>query len=354
MFFLNESSVYFADTQKRRIKMSRIFGKIKVLTDSEMSRIHETTLAILADVGMKIHLKEARDILGSYGCTVDEDRKIVRFPAGLVDTTVKRMRKDFLRSERVGLKQAVRYGEVGYYKRSKGLHHNFTCNAGGFCTLIYDLAGQRRQATMADLHDSFKLINSLDDITYSGLPVSDQDTPHQLRPIKMAAELAKYSTKIGGIEAWTIDNIRYIEEIATVVRGSRENLRKGHASSGTPRAAVRFLSMRTWRHCSSNTSAVDSRNLSTPCPASATGAGTLTLGLAETLAGLVLGYAVDENAVMGIDFTGGYADMKSLLFSVGGPDRQALMGSWAQMMTSYYGITAVIHGGKTNACEPGF
>ena len=339
--------------------MSRIFGKIKILTDSEMERIHSTALDILASVGMIIHLREARDILGSYGCAVNDDRKVVRFPAGLVDTTVKRMRKDFLRPERAGLKQAIRYGEVSYYKRTEEIHHDFTCNAGGFCTLIYDFAGRRRRATMDDLHDSFKLINSLGDITYSGLPVSDQDTPHQLRPIRMAAELAKYTTKLGGIEAWTIDDIRYIEEIAAVVRGSREGLLKkpclvGYAESRSPlsldenMAALFIEFVRRGFPQSIDTM---------PCAgttAPATGAGTLALGLAETLAGLVLGYAVDENAVMGIDFNGGYADMRSLLFSVGGPDRQALMGAWAQMMTSYYGITAAVHGGKTNACEPGF
>ncbi|MBN1291866.1 MAG: trimethylamine methyltransferase family protein, partial [Candidatus Latescibacteria bacterium] len=77
-------------------------------------------------------------------------------------------------------------------------------------------------------------------------------------------------------------------------------------------------------------------------------------GIAETLAGLVLGYAVDENAIMSIDFTGGYADMGSLLFSTGSPDRNIMMGAWAQMISTYYGITSAVHGGKTNACKPGF
>ena len=94
-----------------------------------------------------------------------------------------------------------------------------------------------------------------------------------------------------------------------------------------------------------------------PCAgttAPATGAGTLALGIAETLSGLVLGYAVDKNAIMSIDFTGGYADMGSLIFTVGSPDRNILMGAWAQMISTFYGITSAVHGGKTNACEPGF
>jgi len=339
--------------------MSQIFGRIKVLTDNEMQFVHETALEILESVGMKIHHSEARGILRNFGCRVNEETHSVKFPYELVETSVQRMRKDFLRPERTGLKQAIRYGEVSYYHRDEEIHHDFTCNSGGFCTLIYDMEGQRRKATMNDLHNGLKLVNALDDITYSGLPVSDQETPHNLRPIKMVAELAKYTTKLGGIEAWTLDDIRYIEEIATVVRGSSDHLRAepclvGYAESRSPLAldenmAALFIELVRRGFPQS----IDTM----PCAgttAPATGAGTLALGIAETLSGLVLGYAVDENAIMSIDFTGGYADMGSLIFTVGSPDRNILMGAWAQMISTFYGITSAVHGGKTNACEPGF
>lgn len=339
--------------------MSRIFGRISVLTDKEMQLIHEAALEILECVGMKIYHNEAIKILHNFGCNVDRESKIVKFPNELVNSSLKHMQKDLLRPERNGLKQSIRYGEVSYYKRSEDFHHDFTCSAGGFCTMIYDLEGQRRRATMADLHDSFKLINALDDITYSGLPVSDQFTHHRLRPIKMAAELAKYTTKLGGIEAWTIEDIHYIEEIAIVIRGSRENLRRepclvGYAESRSPLTLDENMTALFIEFVRRGfPQSIDTM----PCAgttAPATGAGTLALGLAETLAGLVLGYAIDEKAIISIDFTGGYADMSSMLFSVGGPDRQVLMCAWTQMLTKFYGLTAAVHGGKTNACEPGF
>ena len=31
-----------------------------------------------------------------------------------------------------------------------------------------------------------------------------------------------------------------------------------------------------------------------------------------------------------------------------------LLGAWVQMLKEFYGITPKVHGGKTNACEPGF
>lgn len=339
--------------------MSRLFGMLKVLTDDEMTLIHNTALDILDDIGMRIYHSGARRILRDFGCTVDDSHGTVTFPPDLVEQSVHKMKKAFLHPEREGLKQAIRYGEVSYYKRENHLYTDFTCNAGGFCTLIHDLDGRRRRATMNDLHDGLKLVNALDDITYSGLPVSDQTTPHYLRPIKMAAELAKYSKKLGGIEAWTLDDIRYIEEIATVVKGNRETLLRepclvGYAESRSPLSldtnmAELFIELVRRGFPQS----IDTM----PCAgttAPATGAGALAVGLAETLAGLVLGYAVDRNAIMSIDFTGGYADMGSLLFSTASPDRNVLMGAWAQMISSRYGITSAVHGGKTNACHPGF
>jgi trimethylamine---corrinoid protein Co-methyltransferase len=340
-------------------RMSSLFGRIKTLSDKEMRQVHGAALQILEKVGMKIYLREARDILRESGCLAEENSRLVKFPSTLVEESVNRLRRDFLRPERTGLKQAVRYSEVSYYKRDEELHHNFTASAGGFCTLIYDLRGRRRPATLPDVYDSFKLINALDDITYSGLPCSDQQTPYPLRPVKMAAELVKYTTKLGGVEAWTVEDVYYLEEIAVVVRGSRENLLArpclvGYGESRSPlsldenMAAVFIEYIK--RGLPQSVDTMPSAGTTAP----ATGAGTLAVGLAETLAGLVLGYAVDKNAILSLDFTGGYCDMKNLLFGYAGPDRLALLGGRIQLLRDLYGITSGVHGGKTDACEPGF
>ncbi|MBN2288442.1 MAG: trimethylamine methyltransferase family protein, partial [Candidatus Glassbacteria bacterium] len=165
--------------------MSRLFGRIKVLTDKEMELLHSAALEVLESVGLRIYHREAREVLMDFGCRQEGDSTLVRFPAALVEDAVSRLRRDFLRPERRGLKQAVRYSEVSYYRRDPELFHDFTASAGGFCTLVYDLQGRRRPAVMSDVHDSLKLVNALDDITYAGLPCSDQETPHPLRPVRM-------------------------------------------------------------------------------------------------------------------------------------------------------------------------
>jgi len=82
-------------------------------------------------------------------------------------------------------------------------------------------------------------------------------------------------------------------------------------------------------------------------------AGTLALGLAETLGGLVLGYAVDPNATLTIDVTPGYCDMRSMHFGYASPERMPLLAARVQLVSEYYGCPSGIHGGKTDACVPG-
>ena len=48
---------------------------------------------------------------------------------------------------------------------------------------------------------------------------------------------------------------------------------------------------------------------------------TTRVGMAETLGALVLGFAIDENAVIGVDIIPSYADMSSGIFRYASADR---------------------------------
>jgi len=88
------------------------------------------------------------------------------------------------------------------------VHPDFTVNAGGFCTVIYDLDGVRRDAKLADVRAALRLADQLDEIAFTGLPVSAQEIPESLRPVAMAAELVKHTRKFGGIEAFRASDVR--------------------------------------------------------------------------------------------------------------------------------------------------
>jgi trimethylamine---corrinoid protein Co-methyltransferase len=328
---------------------------IRVLSIPEMDRIHEGALRILERVGMRIESARALGYLKRAGCRVNDDTREVKFPAAVVQASVDRMRRAYDEPARLPSRMSVRYSHVRFRREPHRIHPDFTTSAGGFCVAIHDLDGRRRPATMDDVHRSIHLVNALSDIDYTGLPVSDQATPYALRPVRMAAELAKHTTKFGGVETFRADDIPYLVEIGTIIKGSADALRRepilvGYAEARTPlcidgNMAEIFIEY-IRRGFPQTLDTMPNGGATAPV----TAAGILAMGVAESLGGLVLAHAIDENAVVGVDIIPSYCDMASGLFRYATADRIPLLVARVQMISEYYGCPSGVHGGKTDSC----
>jgi trimethylamine--corrinoid protein Co-methyltransferase len=307
---------------------------------------------------MRIDHDEALDYLEGYGCHVDRYTRVVKFPEALTNETVEKMRAHHMRPRGVEERMPVRYTALHFSTQPRTIHYDFDVNTGGFCPFIYDLNDQRRRATMKDVRESIRLADALEHIDMMGLPCSDQEMPSQLRPVAMAAELVKNTQKLGGIEVWTTRDIDYITEIGVVVRGSAEELRRrpvlvGYAEAKSPLSldhnmADLFVAY-VKRGFPQSLDTMPAGGTTAPV----TSAGTLTIGVAETLGGLMLAYAIDEDAMISIDVCPTLTDMSSMNYSYAGPDRLPLIAAVVQMITEFYGRPTGVHGGKTDACYPG-
>ena len=58
---------------------------LKVLSDAEILQIHEATLDILENCGVKIGSPEAFSLLRAKGLPVDAEKQIVRFPRAAIE-----------------------------------------------------------------------------------------------------------------------------------------------------------------------------------------------------------------------------------------------------------------------------
>lgn len=184
-----------------------------MLSQVEMERIHEAALGILERVGMWIDCEEALICLAEFGCRMDVGAKRVWFPERVVQDCLERMRRRYA-SRTEPAQMPHRYGRVMFTSQPLGIRRDFTVSAGGFPPFIYDLEGVRRRATLADVRDGLRLADALEEIDLVGLPCSAQEVPHQLRPVMMTAEPVKHTSKSGGIEAWTTDDVEAICEMA--------------------------------------------------------------------------------------------------------------------------------------------
>jgi len=268
------------------------------------------------------------------------------------------MRQAYADPGRIPGRMSVRYSEIYFSTRPHQIHADFTTNTGGFCVFTYDLEGRRRPATMDDVRASIRLADALDNIDFMGLPVSAQEVPAPMRPVVMAAELVRNTRKLGGVETFDRLDVDFITRIAEIAAGGPEALRRnpilvGYAEARSPlcidRNMAEILITYVKRGLPQSLDTMPNGGMTAPI----TTAGVLALGMAETLGGLILGYAVDPNAVMSIDICVSKADMRSGLYAYASPERMPLLAAATQMINGYYGCPSGTHGGKTDACYPG-
>ncbi|MDO8587658.1 MAG: trimethylamine methyltransferase family protein [Armatimonadota bacterium] len=331
---------------------------LRYLSQEDMQRVHASALHILERIGMKIDHPKALEYLRAAGCRVDMDSRVVKFPEEVVESAVAKMRADFANPDRWPKRMAVRYSQVKFHTEPLRVREDFTVSAGGFCCFTWDLDGVRRPAAISDVRQAIKLADRLDQITYTGLPCSAQEVPVEVRPVVMAAELAKGTKKLGGIETFNARDVDYICRIGEVVAGGREEHRRnpvlvGYAEARSPLCIDQVMADVMLAHLERGLPQSLDTMPSGGATAPMTAAGILALGAAETLGGLVLGFAVDANAVMTLDINPGYCDMRSMKFGYAGAERIPLIAARVQLISEYYGCPSGVHGGKTDACVPG-
>jgi len=63
-------------------------GSFKVFSDEDIKAVHEATIYLLENVGIKIHNDNARRIFAENGANVNEESRIVKIPRSMVEEAV--------------------------------------------------------------------------------------------------------------------------------------------------------------------------------------------------------------------------------------------------------------------------
>lgn len=194
---------------------------IQVLSEEERARIHEASLDILENTGVRVETSQGRRILKDSGAWVDDTSKIVRFPKRLIEESLKLVPRDFI---------------LGARRPGADLEMN-----GGGCTLCLDgsgtmtldhKTGERRPATYADWLNITRMADAVDEI---GIYWAQVD------PVDMGDTLADHVDYMCRVHRNfskhiqdTIDSREYavwLVEVLQTVFGSKEEIRKKHPMS---------------------------------------------------------------------------------------------------------------------------
>jgi trimethylamine--corrinoid protein Co-methyltransferase len=126
---------------------------LEVLSADEQAQIHERTLKVLAEHGMRVDPDEGRRALAEAGADVDEATRMVRFPPALVEESLRLAPREFsLGGRREGWSFPLNAGE-------------FTLLVDGGATTVLDRrTGERRVPTRTDWVEGTTIIDALDDV----------------------------------------------------------------------------------------------------------------------------------------------------------------------------------------------
>jgi trimethylamine--corrinoid protein Co-methyltransferase len=138
----------------------------KVLSDGEIREIHEATVDILANCGVKMSYRPMLDFLRERGLDVDAEQGIVRFSRSCLEDALARVPPQFEVFDRQGRFAFV----LGDRKAKIAAGHNAVF-------WVDSDTGQTRPSTVADVELFARICQELECIDAIGIPVMPQDVP---------------------------------------------------------------------------------------------------------------------------------------------------------------------------------
>ena len=185
------------------------------LTDEEVEQIHESSLEILWERGMRLQHQGALELLDGAGARIDHDQGMVHFPPELVEKCLSSVPEEIA----IGSRNAEDDFKLGKndipYVRS-------TSGAEGYI----DLKSRKyRLGTGEDLIEWTRLLDGLENIHICGghFPI---DAPMHTRDVLNVKTILENTNKPVFVNPYDLESFKAMVEIAMVVQGGKEELRQ--------------------------------------------------------------------------------------------------------------------------------
>jgi trimethylamine--corrinoid protein Co-methyltransferase len=187
--------------------------KLEIISAEIIHRIVDEALQLLAGHGVKLQLKEGRDLLAEYGASIDEDREVVFIPEVLTQKALETVPREFFLYDQIG-NQCIRYGgdEVHFDPGSSGVN-------------ILDLkSNKHRPATTQDLVNIIKIAESLPQYDAQSTSVVCSEIPKEIGDLYRLYLVLILSVKPVVTGAFSINNTSIMMDMLSVFAGDRKSL----------------------------------------------------------------------------------------------------------------------------------
>ncbi len=324
---------------RARYKVNRT-PVFQMLSDDQRREIYTAAVEILERTGAKVYDPESREILEKAGCWIDGDT--IRFPAGLTEWAVRTAPSRITLYDRDGNRSMVLEDGKTYY------------GPGPTNTYFRDpYTGERRRPVLKDNENVGRVCDALPHIDFVedlGTPTGVTDT---LADVYAFYALVTNTRK--HIVHWGFDIEQYedIVAMASAIAGGLEKLQQKpficlYSEPSSPLMHSREAISKAVFAAKKKIPIVYTPCVMLGATTPATIAGTLALGVAESLVGIVVSQLVYAGApiIMG----GVYAimDMQTTVFSYGSPEFQIMQAGIAEV-ARYMGVPVFGTAGCTDS-----
>jgi len=191
-------------------------GHLTFLTEDEVARIHEKSLKVLQEVGLRIYSKKVQDLLAENGSEVDASSNLVKIPASLVEESIKKAPKEI-----------TLYGREpkGNIKLPSKVFPFATLS--GFSVFMRDMkTGEKRATRASDLKDFAVLSDHLDAVDFFWPIVTPTEVPPPVQMVHGLAVSFENTGKHVQYQAISEQQARWQIKLASAIVGDEEMLRK--------------------------------------------------------------------------------------------------------------------------------
>jgi trimethylamine--corrinoid protein Co-methyltransferase len=186
-----------------------------ILSQAEIDSIHQATVRVLNEVGVRIFHAGVLDRLAAAGAVVDRNAQVVRIGERLLTDSLVKAGKSY-----------ILYGRDGTRTARFGYGDLVTISSPGQHAWIDSLQKTRRAPTSEDTRQAILVGDALEHITIVGAMTQPADIPTPIRDVWLTAQLVKNTQK--PTRCWIADgrSAPYVLEIYKTVAGGEQQLRE--------------------------------------------------------------------------------------------------------------------------------
>jgi trimethylamine--corrinoid protein Co-methyltransferase len=328
-------------------------GHYKPLSETDIQKIHETSLRVFSEVGIEVNCFDALELFQKAGAKVDDSARIVRIPPELVHELI---------DTAPSMVMLYGRGKKGEFDCKIG-GSNVYLGTGGTALNVQDPgSSESRPSTIQDIRDMARLVDALDNIHFYMLNIYPNDLPLEDIDVNRFGMALNHTRKhvMGGI--YTIEGVRHVIAMAELIAGSAQKLRKRPFISMVTCVISPF---KVDEHYGQLAMEIARNNIPLVIPAEPlcgatapiTLAGNLVVQNVDTLSGIMLAQLTNPGTPTLCGCISSLADLRDFKY-LAGPVELGLMNAAAAQMAQFYQLplysTAGMSDAKINDAQAGY